>query len=137
MNLYSTASGRVELASGETVDGNSGFRSEPVLPVLALFMPVYNSELSIRRAVYDGLELGGLLGLQQVGLEPEGRKFSPHITIARFKNPHAGKVASYMAAHNLFELPSYQVDEFHLYSSILRADGAIHTIEASFPFGIK
>lgn len=69
VNLYSTADGKVELPSGEIVEGNSGFRSEPVLPFLALFAPVYNSELSFRHAVYNGLEIGALLGLQQIGME--------------------------------------------------------------------
>ena len=75
--------------------------------------------------------------LQQTGLAPEGRKFSPHITIARFKNPPLTKVASFMAAHNLFELPAFRAEEFHLYSSHLTSSGAIHTIEASYPLRAK
>jgi 2'-5' RNA ligase len=75
--------------------------------------------------------------LQQTGLAPEGRKFSPHITIARFRNPPLTKVASFMSAHSLFELPTFQAKEFHLYSSHLTSDGAIHTIEASYPIRTK
>jgi 2'-5' RNA ligase len=75
--------------------------------------------------------------LQQSGLTPEGRKFSAHITIARFNNPHLDKVAAFMAAHSLFELPPFRAKEFHLYSSFLTSGGAVHTLEASYPLRAK
>jgi len=71
--------------------------------------------------------------LQQSGLAPEGRKFSPHITIARFKKTPLDKIAAFMAGHSLFELPVFRAEEFHLYSSHLTSGGAIHTIEDSYP----
>jgi 2'-5' RNA ligase len=75
--------------------------------------------------------------LQQSGLAPEGRKFSPHITIARFKNPPLDKVVAFMAAHSLFELPPFRPKDFHLYSSFLTSGGAVHTLEASYPLRAK
>lgn len=71
--------------------------------------------------------------LVRLGLEPEHRKFSPHITIARFKEPHLGKVADFLTGHGLFELPPFPAEEYHLYSSHLTSTGAIHQIEASYP----
>ncbi|MEN8143233.1 MAG: RNA 2',3'-cyclic phosphodiesterase [Thermodesulfobacteriota bacterium] len=71
--------------------------------------------------------------LVKSGLPPEGRKFAPHITIARLKNPPINRVADFMAAHSLFALPPFPVEEFHLYSSILSSSGAVHRIEETYP----
>jgi 2'-5' RNA ligase len=67
------------------------------------------------------------------GLEPEGRKYSPHITIARLKDTPAVKAGNFIAANDLFASPSFTVQDFLLYSSILTVKGAIHTIEAVYP----
>ncbi len=66
-------------------------------------------------------------------LEPEGRKYSPHITIARLKDTPAVKAGNFIAANGLFASPSFTVQEFLLYSSKLTVKGAIHTIEAVYP----
>jgi 2'-5' RNA ligase len=71
--------------------------------------------------------------LVRLGMAPEGRKFAPHITIARFKNPSLTRLMDFMATNNLFALPPFPVKEFHIYSSKLTATGAIHQLEASFP----
>jgi 2'-5' RNA ligase len=71
--------------------------------------------------------------LRQVGIEPEKRKFHPHITIARFKDPQpAAQVMPFIMQQALFAAPSIPVKEYHLYSSKLTGNGAIHTIEASY-----
>lgn len=72
--------------------------------------------------------------LVRLGLDPEERKFSPHITLARFRNgaPHR-HLGGYLAEHSLFATPSFPVTAFHLYSSQLSSSGAIHTVEASYP----
>ena len=67
------------------------------------------------------------------GLAPEGRKYSPHITIARLKETPAVKAGNFIAANGLFASPPFTVQEFLLYSSKLTAKGAIHTIEAVYP----
>lgn len=67
------------------------------------------------------------------GLEPEKRKFSPHITIARFDEPHLNRVTNFLAGNSLFATDSFTVEAFHLYSSVLSQKGAIHTREVSYP----
>ncbi|MFZ5762853.1 MAG: RNA 2',3'-cyclic phosphodiesterase [Thermodesulfobacteriota bacterium] len=69
----------------------------------------------------------------RLGLEPEPRKFSPHITLARLDGTPVGKVTQFLAGNSLYSSPTFTVSEFHLYSSVLTAKGAIHTIEASYP----
>jgi len=72
--------------------------------------------------------------LRRIGIEPEKRKFSPHITLARFrKKPSVNRVADFLAGNGLFSLPAFSVAEFHLYSSVLTSRGAMHQIEASYP----
>ncbi len=71
--------------------------------------------------------------LVDLGLEPEGRKFSPHITLARLKNTPTIKIVRFLEAHSDFRSNPFPVDSFHLYSSILGRKGAIHCIEVSYP----
>ena len=70
--------------------------------------------------------------LVRCGLPPEKRKFAPHITLARLKNPSIERVSQFLAGNNLLKSPEFTVDCFHLYSSHLTKNGAIHTIEASY-----
>jgi 2'-5' RNA ligase len=72
--------------------------------------------------------------LAVLGLESEGRKFFPHITLARLKNTPSVKVGRFLENHGLFLSSSFDVRSFHLYSSVLGRKGAIHRREASFFF---
>jgi 2'-5' RNA ligase len=62
------------------------------------------------------------------------RKFHAHITLARFPE-HSGSsvVAPFIVSNNLFKSQPFRVNEFHLYSSDLKREGAIHTIEETYP----
>ncbi|MFN2368556.1 MAG: RNA 2',3'-cyclic phosphodiesterase [Desulfurivibrionaceae bacterium] len=72
--------------------------------------------------------------LVQSGLESEDQQFAPHITIARFrKAPPIKALAAFMDANRQFELPSFAVGEFHLYSSTITSAGAVHRREVSYP----
>lgn len=70
--------------------------------------------------------------LVRAGLEPEGRAFSPHITLARLRDTPSARVAPFLEQHRLFEAPPVPVNEFYLYSSTLTAKGAVHRREASY-----
>jgi len=67
--------------------------------------------------------------LLKIGLEPEKRKFSPHITLARLKNTPIQKIANFLSGNGLFSQKPFQVDDFKLYSSSLTPKGAIHRVE--------
>lgn len=72
--------------------------------------------------------------LMETGVKPEGRIFSPHITIARFKNsPPPNRMAEYLATYSMFETRAFEVNTFHLYSSHLTGKGTAHQIECSYP----
>ena len=68
-----------------------------------------------------------------MGLAPEGRKYSPHITLARLHDTPLSRLGRFLAGNGLFATEAFPVSEFHLYSSELTVKGAFHTIEASYP----
>jgi len=71
--------------------------------------------------------------VEKNGLEPDQRKFSPHITIARFRESTPAKITDYLTRNGSFRTESFPVDEFHLYSSTLTRAGAEHKREISYP----
>ncbi|MDH4321075.1 MAG: RNA 2',3'-cyclic phosphodiesterase [Desulfobulbaceae bacterium] len=97
------------------------------------------------RVLWVGIEANDPLGhlrnrieaaLVHLGLEPEHRKFAPHITIARLQETPLTRLTNFLAGNALFTTDAWAVEEFHLYESTLSAKGAIHTIEASYPLTI-
>ena len=95
------------------------------------------------RALWTGAlpkpELVSLAGatrraLGRAGFATERRRFTPHVTIARFPRPPApAELGRYLAAHSLFRTPPVRVASFHLFSSVLQPSGARYAVEASFP----
>ena len=71
--------------------------------------------------------------LKREGLGSDGRRFAPHITLARLQRVPDMRLAAYIAAHNLFRLPPFAVDSFILFSSFLSSSRAIYTEEAEYP----
>ncbi len=69
------------------------------------------------------------------GFVPEKRKFSPHITLARLHNSPLQRVTEFLAGNSFLKSPSFTVDHFHLFSSQLGRNGAIHTLEESYLLG--
>lgn len=59
------------------------------------------------------------------GLEPEHRKYHPHITLARL-NRSCGPLAPFCARTAGLELGPWTVDSYILYESILRPEGSLY-----------
>jgi 2'-5' RNA ligase len=70
--------------------------------------------------------------LVSLGLESENRKFHAHITVARLDATPPSKVAVWVTQHSLFHTEPFAVSSFHLYSSVLRREGALHEKIASY-----
>jgi 2'-5' RNA ligase len=64
--------------------------------------------------------------------EEAAQEFVPHVTLARFKDVSARKVAQFLQHHHDFETQSFEVSQFHLYSSALSGDGARYTRELTY-----
>ncbi len=69
------------------------------------------------------------------GLEPESRKYSPHVTLARLKESSVRRLGGFVAANSLFRAGPVRVGHFVLFSSFLSRSGAIYKPEAHYPLG--
>lgn len=67
------------------------------------------------------------------GVEPEARKFHPHVTLARIKDARAPWIGRYLVDNSLFALHEIPVQGFSLWSSRLTPEGALHHLEAEYP----
>jgi RNA 2',3'-cyclic 3'-phosphodiesterase len=73
--------------------------------------------------------------MRQIGLAPETRKFTPHVTLARLKNVSSLDVADYMATRGHFPKLTFTANRFVLYSSKSSVGGGPYVVEAAYPLG--
>lgn len=73
--------------------------------------------------------------LEKLGIAREIRQFSPHVTIARLKNPDLESLRHFCSRYSTFQTEPFQIENFSLYKSKMTAAGAIHTIEAFYELG--
>jgi len=71
--------------------------------------------------------------LQRLGLEPEGRKYTPHVTLARLRDSSSRQVADYLSARGHYRSLSFQVSRFVLFSSRASVGGGPYVVEADYP----
>ena len=71
--------------------------------------------------------------MQRVGLEPEARKFIPHVTLARLRESSSRQVAEYLSLRAPFRSPIFSVSRFVLFSSRNSVGGGPYVIEAAYP----
>jgi RNA 2',3'-cyclic 3'-phosphodiesterase len=83
--------------------------------------------LALQTAVEEAMEM--------LGHRPEGRPFSPHLTLARIKRGARGEEVARLGAHvrsaQIGSLAQQLVDEVHLIRSDLRPSGPIYTTLAT------
>jgi 2'-5' RNA ligase len=96
------------------------------------------------RALWIGVERNPALqalreridaAIVRAGLEPEGRKFKPHITLARINDASPEEVRAWLQANALFRSVPITVGQFVLFSSFQSRSGSIYQSEAEFPLG--
>lgn len=71
--------------------------------------------------------------LIRAGLPPEPRKFAPHVTLARLRDPRRGELQEYLAAHAQFRAMPLPVAEFSLIASYPTKAGSVYEDQASYP----
>jgi 2'-5' RNA ligase len=71
--------------------------------------------------------------MQRVGLQPEGRKFTPHVTLARLRDSSSWQVADYLALRAPVRSPLFKVSRFVLFSSRASIGGGPYVVEAAYP----
>ena len=94
------------------------------------------------RALFAGVENNATLQrlqaaqervLQRMGLDPDGRKFTPHVTLARLRGTAAGELARFMAFDGRFEPLEFPVGRFVLFSSRDSVGGGPYLVEQAYP----
>jgi 2'-5' RNA ligase len=71
--------------------------------------------------------------LRRIGLEPEGRKYTPHVTLARLRVSSSHQVAEYLSARGHFRSPAFTASRFVLFSSRDSVGGGPYVVEADYP----
>jgi 2'-5' RNA ligase len=72
---------------------------------------------------------------REVGLKPEARLYTPHVTLAYLKRPAEIEVAAWIQANNLLASPVFPVTRFGLYSSWQTSEGSAYRLEREYPLG--
>jgi 2'-5' RNA ligase len=106
------------------LDGLSSFGGRKPRAVVASVAPV--PELLDLQAELERL-------MQRVGLQPEGRKYIPHVTLARLRESSSRQVADYLSERGSFRSQPFRVDRFVLFSSRASVGGGPYVVEEAFP----
>lgn len=72
---------------------------------------------------------------RRAGVEPERRKFTPHVTLARLNREATPMgVANYLASTGVFERLSFTATRVALFSARESRGGGPYLVEAAYPF---
>jgi RNA 2',3'-cyclic 3'-phosphodiesterase len=115
----------------------------PAIPVIFRglgFFPNDRRPRVLWAGVDAGPELAALAAavnaaLDPLGIPPEERTFSPHLTLARFDNPRKlDALHTAIEKAGPLEFGAVTAQEFHLYQSVLKPGGAEYTRLSTFSF---
>ncbi|HTQ33896.1 MAG TPA: RNA 2',3'-cyclic phosphodiesterase [Stellaceae bacterium] len=70
--------------------------------------------------------------LIRIGLPPEPRKFSPHVTLARLREPKRADIQQFLAAHAPFRAEPLRVERFSLIASYPTKAGSVYEDQADY-----
>jgi RNA 2',3'-cyclic 3'-phosphodiesterase len=73
--------------------------------------------------------------LRRIGIEPETRKYTPHVTLARLRGVAQRAIADYLAARGAFLAEAFTAERFVLYSARDGSGGGPYVVEAAYPLG--
>jgi 2'-5' RNA ligase len=70
--------------------------------------------------------------LMRAGLPPESRKYAPHVTLARLRDPRRDDIQRFLATHAMFRAEPLRVDRFSLIASYLTKAGSVYEDQADY-----
>ena len=73
--------------------------------------------------------------MRRVGLEPETRKYTPHVTLARLRDVSPGDVAAFIAMRGHFPRLTFTAERFVLFSARESVGGGPYLVEAAYALG--
>lgn len=71
--------------------------------------------------------------MQRIGLAPETRKFTPHVTLARLRGANGRDIADYLAMRGGFSAGPFPVERFVLFSARNSTGGGPYVVEQAYP----
>ena len=71
--------------------------------------------------------------LRRIGVAPEPRKFTPHVTIARLRSTSPHAVGDYLSARGYFPSLQFAATRFVLFSARDSVGGGPYVVEAAYP----
>ena len=74
--------------------------------------------------------------LRRIGVEPETRKYTPHVTLARLRGVGQAAVADYLATRGALMAEPFLAERFVLYSARDGSGGGPYVVEAAYPLGL-
>lgn len=119
--LADLRAGRLEL----TVDGLGVFGGEKPRSIIARVRP--DAALLQLQAQQEHI-------LRMVGVEPDRRKYTPHVTLARLRATAPGVVANFLNGRALPDL-RFEATRLNVYSSRASKGGGPYVVEAWYPLG--
>jgi 2'-5' RNA ligase len=69
---------------------------------------------------------------QRIGLQAEGRKYTPHVTLARLRSGSSRDIAEYLSVRGGFLAEPFTVDRFVLFSSRNSVGGGPYIVEQEY-----
>jgi len=73
----------------------------------------------------------------RTGLPVEGRKFTPHVTLARCRGAPAERLQDFILGHSPFRSQPFAVERFVLFQSHLGRTGALYEPLVHYPLNTK
>jgi RNA 2',3'-cyclic 3'-phosphodiesterase len=73
--------------------------------------------------------------MRRIGLAPETRNFTPHVTLARLRSASPLALADYLGSRAGLQAAAFKPERFVLYSSRDSVGGGPYRVEASYPLG--
>ncbi len=71
--------------------------------------------------------------MQRIGLAPESRRYTPHVTVARLRGVSGAALAAYLGGRGLFRPAAFWADRFVLFSSRASQGGGPYIAEEVYP----
>jgi len=73
--------------------------------------------------------------MQRIGLVPETRKYTPHVTLARLRGASGHDIATYLSLRGGLLAEPFPVERFVLFSSRNSIGGGPYIVEEEYPLG--
>lgn len=141
MHLTLRFIGEVNPAEAEDLDAELSALRAPPAPVRLQGIGTFGQGRKIHALWVAAEKDPALVRLQEAvesavvraGFPPERRKFVPHVTLARMKNPDPARLEGFIGAHNARPFAPFEADSVVLYRSHLTRDGAQYEALERYP----